>query len=121
MIHCVEVVAEGENIELRGDGSGDYIVHLTADEHDGQPCIGHIEGSHTTLSDIHLDPDYRGNGYGRETLELYIEQAKQANCDSMQTTAVLHGAVGYVLRDNGFTPSEDNIPNDGVRYTKQFD
>lgn len=124
MSHTPEIVVPGDNIELHGNGDGTYEIHLINPDQKSNSCIGVIEGTHNTLTDIHIEEAYRGRGYGRETIELYIKQAKKANCDHMITTAVLHDAVAYVLRDNGFEPIEETLDEDAIirrKYKKEFD
>ena len=95
-----ETAISGEHIELRG--SGNYEIYLDT------TLIGHLEiGNDCTLHDIGIEPQYRGEGYGREAIELFIELAKKANCDTIKTTVVLHGAVKHVLLDNGFEFCEE--------------
>lgn len=123
MSYQPEIVVTGDGIELRGNGNGTYEIHLSDPAQNQESCIGVIEGTHNTLSDIHIEETHRGRGFGREAIELYIQQAKKANCDSMKTTAVLHPAVEYVLRDNEFEPFETSLDEDRVvrsRYKKEF-
>lgn len=103
-----EIIRSGDTIELRGLGS--YNIYLE------DKLIGHLETqSNCKLMDIQIDSEYRGNGYGREAIELFIEIAEEANCSTISTSAVLHGAVQHVLEDNGFTMNPDTR-----RYKKEI-
>ena len=63
--------------------------------------IGFIEGSLTTLTYVEIEPEYQGNGYGREAVEEYIRKAEEIGVKRLEKTTVTHGAMIKILETNG--------------------
>lgn len=86
-----EIVIEGENIELRGNKG--YDIYLDNEQ------IGVIEGSYCFLESIHIRADKRNQGFGTESMRLFIEISRNANCDKIKTSSVLNAGMEHILKN----------------------
>lgn len=98
-----QLTISGDTVELRGNKGYDIYVNNTQ--------IGVIEGDYCFLQSIQIDAEHRNKGYGTEAVRLFIELARQAGCDTIKTSAVLHSGLEHILV-NKF----DFEPLDGQRF-----
>jgi len=81
--------------------------------------IGYIEtfGEHDQIiGHIEIDPEYRGNGYGRAATEAFLERAAQSDAASVGTSVITSCAFEHILRELGF--SETAHEEEGLYFSK---
>lgn len=75
--------------------------------------IGFIDAGGTTLTQITIFEEYRGNGYGHEAIELLIEDL-DGRIEKLHTTTVISRKLEKILLDNGFEFSSNDADNSYV-------
>lgn len=87
----------------------DYTIQL-----EGTP-IGHIEphgADDEIIASIEINENHRGNGYGREATELFLQQAKERGVGMVSTSVVISRVYEHILRELGFeetAPGEEGL------------
>lgn len=90
-------------------GSEDFMIR-----NDEGTQIGFLETNKGTIVQIDISEAYQGNGHGRNTIEMYIEQARSSEFDKITTTTVTNPRLEKILLDCGFEPTEDEMTNSYV-------
>lgn len=93
-------------------GSGDYIIR---DESGTQ--IGFLETNNNTIVQVDITKAYQGQGHGRSTINLYVEQMKSSDFDCIKTTTVTNPRLETILLDIGFEQVDDEMSN---KYIYRF-
>lgn len=84
-------------VELKEDSGGFIVLQ------DGEQ-IGIIEYNNSTLQDIYIDEDQRGNGYGKKAVSTLIDMTT----GDINTTTVVNPVMEHILRDLGFERDYEN-------------
>lgn len=97
-------------VTLVEDGPTTYDIVLE----DGT-TVGFIKGSLSTLTQIDIKKKYRGEGYGTDALEEYIQLAQENGEEVIETTTVINPIFENILQSYGFEQT-DEFSNNTYRY-----
>ena len=69
-------------------------------------CISTITDDNGELASLHVDEKYRGNGIGKELVDIHIEWMNQKNCKGMGVTVSQENkaTIGF-YKKLGFYPN----------------
>ena len=70
--------------------------------------IGFLYGNFRYFDYIKLQRKYRGKGYARKAIKLYVDKARESGVSKMKTTKILNQNVKNTLLDLGFQPCENS-------------
>jgi GNAT superfamily N-acetyltransferase len=74
---------------------------------DGE-MVGYIEGNTGTLLQIDVLEEHQGNGYGTAAVRQFIERARRASVERVETSAVVSPAMESIVVSLGFERCADD-------------
>lgn len=77
--------------------------------------VGEMYCDRCRITDIEIDESHRGNGYGKEAVEKWVEMRK-SSCDELSTTPIMSDAMEQILDGLGFEKEEVERMDGQYRY-----